>query len=75
MKIQNVASKQSCGHEQIIWICGFTNANGGKLYIDMDDSGNITGIAEAKNYRRTFQTKPGTVYVKLFNLFISLLLR
>ena len=45
---QNVEWKTSWRDEYLKWICGFANANGGKLYIGIDDSGNITGIENHK---------------------------
>ena len=30
------------------WICGFANANGGSLYVGVDDNGQIIGVANAK---------------------------
>lgn len=30
------------------WICGFANAQGGKLYIGCDDNGNVVGIDNSK---------------------------
>ena len=30
------------------WICGFANAAGGKIYIGMNDSGQVVGVADAK---------------------------
>jgi ATP-dependent DNA helicase RecG len=30
------------------WICGFANAQGGTLFIGMDDSGNISGVRNAQ---------------------------
>jgi ATP-dependent DNA helicase RecG len=45
---QNIEFKQSWRDEYIRWICGFANAEGGKLYIGIDDSGKITGIKNSK---------------------------
>jgi len=41
---QNIEWKKSWRDEYLKWICGFANTNGGKLYIGIDDKGNITGI-------------------------------
>lgn len=41
---QNIEYKSGWRDEYLKWICGFANANGGKLYIGMDDKGNVTGI-------------------------------
>ena len=41
---QNIEYKQSWRDEYLKWICGFTNAQGGKIFIGIDDKENITGI-------------------------------
>lgn len=43
---QNIEWKESWRDEYLKWICGFANAMGGKLYIGMDDSGKVVGIAD-----------------------------
>ena len=45
---QNIEYKQSWRDEYLKWICGFANAQGGKIFIGVDDSGVITGIDEYK---------------------------
>lgn len=44
---QNVEWKLIWKDEFLQWICGFANANGGTLYIGVDDDGNIVGIKQA----------------------------
>ncbi len=34
--------------EYLKWICGFANAQGGKIYIGTDDNGNVVGIQDSK---------------------------
>ena len=41
---QNIEYKQSWRDEYLKWICGFTNAQGDKIFIGIDDKENITGI-------------------------------
>ncbi len=41
---QNIEYKTNWRDEYLKWICGFANANGGKLYIGIDDYGTITGV-------------------------------
>lgn len=48
MEKQDIEYKQSWRDEYIKWICGFANANGGKLYIGIDDNGTVTGVADFK---------------------------
>ena len=41
---QNIEFKQSWRDKYLKWICGFTNAKGGKIYIGVADNGHIVGI-------------------------------
>ncbi|MCM1189983.1 MAG: winged helix-turn-helix transcriptional regulator [Muribaculaceae bacterium] len=41
---QNIEWKSKWRDEYLEWICGFANAQGGKLYIGMDDSGEVIGL-------------------------------
>jgi ATP-dependent DNA helicase RecG len=41
---QNIEYKQHWKDEYLKWICGFANAQGGKMFIGMDDNGEIVGI-------------------------------
>ena len=45
---QNSEWKESWRDEYLKWICGFANADGGKLFIGINDKGNIVGIDNAK---------------------------
>ena len=45
---QNIEFKQSWRDEYIKWLSAFGNTEGGKLYIGVDDDGNIKGINNAK---------------------------
>lgn len=44
---QNIEYKESWRDEYLKWICGFANAQGGKLYIGIDDNGNVCGVKDA----------------------------
>ena len=46
---QNIEYKQSWHDECLKWICGFANSDGGKMYIGMDDKGNVIGIDNPKD--------------------------
>lgn len=48
METQNVEYKQSWRDEYLKYISGFANAQGGTLYVGIDDNGNICGINNAK---------------------------
>jgi len=41
---QNIEWKAIWKDDYLAWICGFANAQGGKLYIGMDDDGNVIGL-------------------------------
>jgi ATP-dependent DNA helicase RecG len=45
---QNVEYKQNWRDEYLKWFSGFANAQGGKLFIGVDDQGNVTGVDEYK---------------------------
>lgn len=45
---QNVEWKESWNDKYLQWICGFANAQGGKLYIGCDDNGNVIGVNDSK---------------------------
>ena len=45
---QNIEYKESLRDEYLKWVCGFANAQGGKIYIGCDDNGNVVGIKNAK---------------------------
>ena len=40
--------KESWRDEYLKWICGFANAQGGRLYIGVDDKGNVVGVKDCK---------------------------
>ena len=44
---QNIEFKLNWKDEYLNWICSFANATGGKLYIGIDNGGNIIGIDDA----------------------------
>jgi len=45
---QNIEWKVSWRDEYLKWICGFANAQGGKIYIGKNDKGEVVGIDNAK---------------------------
>ena len=57
MENQNTEYKESWRDEYIKWICGFANANGGKMYIGIDDKGTILGITEVKKLAEDLPNK------------------
>ena len=57
MENQNTEYKESWRDEYIKWVCGFANANGGKMYIGIDDKGTILGIAAVKKIAEDLPNK------------------
>lgn len=47
MENQNIEYKESWRDEYLKWICGFANAQGGKLYIGISDNGEVCGVENA----------------------------
>ena len=45
---QNIEWKESWRDEYLKWICGFANAQGGKIYIGCNDSGE--GVGKIENF-------------------------
>lgn len=45
---QNIEYKVSWRIEYLKWICGFANAQGGTIYIGIDDKGKIVGLSDVK---------------------------
>ena len=44
---QNIEYKSVWKDEYLKWICGFTNANGGILYIGKNNDGSVVGVKNA----------------------------
>lgn len=45
---QNIEQKESWRDEYLRWICGFANAQGGKIYIGKSDDGTVIGVKDVK---------------------------
>ena len=54
---QLVEYKESWRDEYLKWLCGFANAQGGRLYIGVDDHGNIVGLTDAKKLMEDIPNK------------------
>jgi ATP-dependent DNA helicase RecG len=54
---QNIEYKSSWHEDYLDWICGFANAQGGKIYIGKDDNGNVIGIADYKDLMEKIPNK------------------
>lgn len=45
---QNVEYKSVWKDEYLRWVCGFANAQGGTIFIGIDDNGNVVGVKNAQ---------------------------
>lgn len=59
---QIVEYKESWKDEYLKWICGFANAQGGILYIGIDDQGNVIGL---KNVKKLLEDIPNKIQSSL----------
>lgn len=55
---QNIEWKENWKDEYLKWICGFANANGGKIIIGKNDKGEIVGL---KNSQKLLEDIPNKV--------------
>lgn len=54
---QNIEFKSSWHDDYLKWIAGFANANGGKIYIGIDDAEKIVGISDYKKLMEEIPNK------------------
>ncbi len=59
---QNTEYKTSWRDEYLKWICGFANAQGGKIIIGKNDDGKVVGI---DNYKRLMDNIPNKIQTHL----------
>jgi ATP-dependent DNA helicase RecG len=57
---QNIEWKESWRDEYLRWICGFANAQGGKIYIGMNDKGKVVGVTGSKKLLEDIPNKVQT---------------
>ena len=55
---QNVEWKSKWKDEYLEWICGFANAQGGKLFIGCDDEGSVVGLPDAHKLPKKLRKAP-----------------
>lgn len=48
LESQNIEYKSSWHNDYLKWICGFANAQGGKIYIGMNDAATVIGVENQK---------------------------
>jgi ATP-dependent DNA helicase RecG len=46
---QNIEYKSSWHDDYLKWICGFANAQGGRICIGKDDNGKVVGVEDYKH--------------------------
>ena len=63
---QNIEFKETWSDDYLKWICGFANAQGGKLYIGVDDSENIVGVKNAGLAEPKIEDADGGVRIMIF---------
>lgn len=54
---QNIEYKQSWRDEYQKWICGFANAQGGTIFVCIDDEGEVCGVENAKRLMEEIPNK------------------
>ena len=59
---QNIEWKESWRDEYLKWICGFANAQGGKIYIGTRDDGMVIGV---RNPKKLLEDIPNKIQNKL----------
>ncbi len=56
---QNVEFKSSWHDDYLKWVCGFANAQGGKIFIGLDDTGEVVGVS---NYQELMAIIPNKIH-------------
>lgn len=54
---QNIEYKESWRDEYLKWLCGFANAQGGTIYIGIDDAGSVVGVRDVKKLMEDIPNK------------------
>jgi ATP-dependent DNA helicase RecG len=54
---QTTEYKQSWHDDYLKWLCGFANAQGGRIHIGKDDAGNVVGLEDYKNLMEEIPNK------------------
>ncbi len=57
---QAIEWKESWQDKYLEWICGYANAQGGTLYIGVDDNGNVIGI-DSKTIKKLLEDIPNKI--------------
>jgi ATP-dependent DNA helicase RecG len=54
---QNIEYKSSWHDDYLKWVCGFANAQGGKIYIGMNDAATVVGVDDQKSLMEEIPNK------------------
>ncbi|MDR2679487.1 MAG: putative DNA binding domain-containing protein [Tannerella sp.] len=54
---QNIEYKSSWHDDYLKWVCGFANAQGGKIYIGKDDAATVVGLPDQKKLMEDIPNK------------------
>ena len=54
---QNIEYKSGWRDEYLKWICGFANAAGGKIYLGIEDNGEVIGVWDSKKLMEDIPNK------------------
>ena len=54
---QNIEYKESWRDEYLKWICGFANAQGGTIYIGVNDQKEVIGVSDSKRLMEDIPNK------------------
>lgn len=57
MESQNIEYKKIWKDDYLKWICGFANAQGGVIFIGIDDAGNVCDLKDAKKLMEDLPNK------------------
>lgn len=57
LESQNIEYKSSWHNDYLKWICGFANAQGGKIYIGMNDAATVIGVENQKTLMEEIPNK------------------
>jgi ATP-dependent DNA helicase RecG len=54
---QNIEYKSSWHDDYLKWVCGFANAQGGRIYIGRDDDGKVVGVESCRDLMEEIPNK------------------
>ena len=57
---QNIECKETWRDEYMKWICGFANAQGGRIYIGVNDKRKVVGVENSKRLMEDIPNKVAT---------------